>query len=257
MKEPGAVLLVACYELGHQPLTVAWPAAFLVVVVYCAVVFIVLFEPLDAERVARAKLVAISVPMHTALRLGVVVAERVRAINPSCHIVFYGLYATLNAEHLLSGVGDSVMSGEIESALVRLVQRLEAGAGGRTRDAPVAPTLEKRPFPVPSRVKLPILKRYAQLERDGGLELVGHVEGSRGCKHLCRHCPIPPVYGGRLFVVPRHVVLADIRPQVEAGGAPHTLRGPELLQRPGPAPGPPPPPPPQAPPAAVDFSPQG
>src|SRR5438093_871841 len=29
MKEPGAILLVACYELGHQPLAVAWPAAFL------------------------------------------------------------------------------------------------------------------------------------------------------------------------------------------------------------------------------------
>ena len=29
MKAPGAVLLVACYELGHQPLAVAWPAAFL------------------------------------------------------------------------------------------------------------------------------------------------------------------------------------------------------------------------------------
>ena len=29
MREPGAILLVACYELGHQPLAVAWPAAFL------------------------------------------------------------------------------------------------------------------------------------------------------------------------------------------------------------------------------------
>src|SRR2546421_424743 len=29
VKEPGAILLVACYELGHQPLAVAWPAAFL------------------------------------------------------------------------------------------------------------------------------------------------------------------------------------------------------------------------------------
>jgi radical SAM superfamily enzyme YgiQ (UPF0313 family) len=55
------------------------------------------------------------------------------------------------------------------------------------------------------------LKKYAHLERDGGLELVGYVEASRGCKHLCRHCPIPPVYGGRFFVVPVEVLLADIR----------------------------------------------
>ncbi|PYN16829.1 MAG: radical SAM protein, partial [Candidatus Rokuibacteriota bacterium] len=100
MKEPGAILLVACYELGHQPLTVAWPAAFLERAGYSPAVVDVSVDPLDAERVARAKLVAISVPMHTALRLGVVVAERVRAINPGCHIAFYGLYATLNADHL-------------------------------------------------------------------------------------------------------------------------------------------------------------
>ena len=29
MKDPGEILLVACYELGHQPLAVAWSAAFL------------------------------------------------------------------------------------------------------------------------------------------------------------------------------------------------------------------------------------
>ena len=233
MKAPGAILLVACYELGHQPLTVAWPAAFLERAGYSPDVVDVSVEPLDAERVARAKLVAISVPMHTALRLGVVVAERVRAINPSCHIVFYGLYATLNAEHLLSGVGDSVMSGEIESALVGLVHRLEAGGGARTNGAPLAPILEKLPFPVPSRAKLPILKRYAQLERDGRLELAGHVEASRGCKHLCRHCPIPPVYGGRFFVVPLEVLLADVRQQVAAGATHLTFGDPDFLNGPG------------------------
>ena len=29
MRERGDILLVACYELGHQPLAVAWPAAAL------------------------------------------------------------------------------------------------------------------------------------------------------------------------------------------------------------------------------------
>ena len=233
MKEPGAILLVACYELGHQPLTVAWPAAFLERAGYSPAVVDVSVEPLDAEQVARAKLVAISVPMHTALRLGVVVAERVRAINAGCHIVFYGLYATLNADHLLSGVGDSVMSGEIESGLVSLVQRLEAGGVARPQGGPVAATLEKLAFPVPSRAKLPVLKRYAQLERDGGFELAGHVEASRGCKHLCRHCPIPPVYGGRFFVVPLEVLLADIRQQVAAGATHITFGDPDFLNGPG------------------------
>jgi hypothetical protein len=77
------------------------------------------------------------------------------------------------------------------------------------------------------------LKRYAQLERDGGLELAGHVEASRGCKHLCRHCPIPPVYGGRFFVVPLEVVLADVRQQVAAGATHVTFGDPDFLNGPG------------------------
>src|SRR5215470_2627628 len=120
MKAPGEVLLVACYELGHQPLAVAWPAAFLERRDYAPAVMDVSVEPFDLERARRAKLVAISVPMHTALRLGVMVAERVRAVNPTAHVCFYGLYAHLNASHLLERHADSVLAGESESALVDL-----------------------------------------------------------------------------------------------------------------------------------------
>ena len=238
MKEPGAILLVACYELGHQPLAVAWPAAFLEREGYAPAVMDVSVEPFDAERVRRAKLVAISVPMHTALRLGVAVAERVRTVNAACHIAFYGLYATLNADHLLAGVADSVMSGEIESTLVDLAQRLASSQHRQGDPKPRAPglplpVLQKLSFPVPSRTKLPSLKKYARLERDGGLEVVGYVDASRGCKHMCRHCPIPPVYGGRFFVVPTEVLLTDIRQQVDAGATHVTFGDPDFLNGPG------------------------
>ncbi|PYN34390.1 MAG: radical SAM protein [Candidatus Rokuibacteriota bacterium] len=232
MREPGAVLLVACYELGHQPLAVAWPAAFLERAGYAPAVMDVSVEPFDSERVRRAKLVAISVPMHTALRLGVTVARRVRDANPTCHIAFYGLYATLNARHLLSGPADSVMSGEIEAALVDLVRTLE-GESRPTTPAQPSPVLAKLEFPAPSRAALPSLKKYAHLERNDRLELVGYVEASRGCKHLCRHCPIPPVYGGRFFVVPVEVLLADIRQQVDAGATHITFGDPDFLNGPG------------------------
>ncbi|HBH04082.1 MAG TPA: radical SAM protein, partial [Candidatus Rokubacteria bacterium] len=49
----------------------------------------------------------------------------------------------------------------------------------------------------------------------------------------CRHCPIPPVYGGRFFVVPREVVLADVRQQVEAGATHVTFGDPDFLNGPG------------------------
>src|SRR5262247_3926898 len=93
VKEPGAILLVACYELGHQPLAVAWPAAFLERLGYRPSVLDLAVEPFDPERVRRARFVAVSVPMHTALRLGVALVDRIRAVSPRCHLCFFGLYA--------------------------------------------------------------------------------------------------------------------------------------------------------------------
>jgi radical SAM superfamily enzyme YgiQ (UPF0313 family) len=175
--------------------------------------------------------------MHTALRVGVALLGRLRAVNPACHVVAYGLYAQLNAEYLLAHGVDSVIGGEVETPLVALIETLEAGAaeptpGVRTASRASAPHLGRLAFPVPSRSALPSLKQYARLERDGRHELVGYVEASRGCKHLCRHCPIPPVYGGRFFVVPRDVVLADVRQQVEAGATHVTIGDPDFLNGP-------------------------
>ncbi|HMH51997.1 MAG TPA: CUAEP/CCAEP-tail radical SAM protein [Candidatus Acidoferrum sp.] len=230
MKEPGAILLVACYELGHQPLAVAWPAAFLEQHGYAPEVMDVSVAPFEPGQAARARLVAISVPMHTALRLGVGIAERVREVNPDCHVCFYGLYAELNADWLLATCADSVLAGELESELVELAARLERGE--RVRGVRSA-RLAKLAFPLPRRNALPALDKYARLERDGRLELTGYVEGSRGCKHECRHCPIPPVYGGRFFVVPRDVVLADVRQLVAAGARHITFGDPDFLNGPG------------------------
>ncbi len=230
LSPPGAVLLVACYELGHQPLTLAWPAALLEQRGYAPALMDLSVEPFDAEKVRRASVIAVSVPMHTALRLGVRVAERVREINPDCHLAFYGLYAALNADHLRSHGVDSVLAGEVEEALADLVAAVETGGAIA---AAATPRLEKLSFLRPSRHHLPSLKKYARLERDGRQELAGYVEASRGCRHLCTHCPIPPVYGGRFFVVPREVVLADVGQLVEAGASHITFGDPDFLNGPG------------------------
>jgi hypothetical protein len=63
--------------------------------------------------------------------------------------------------------------------------------------------------------------------------VVGYTEASRGCKHLCRHCPIVPVYGGRFRIVQPEVVLADIRQQVEAGAQHITFGDPDFFNGPG------------------------
>jgi radical SAM superfamily enzyme YgiQ (UPF0313 family) len=59
---------------------------------------------------------------------------------------------------------------------------------------------------------------------DGSTRVVGSTDATRGCKHLCRHCPIVPVYKGRFHAIPVDAVLADISQQV-AGGAQHISFG--------------------------------
>jgi radical SAM superfamily enzyme YgiQ (UPF0313 family) len=102
LRQPGAILLVSCYELGHQPNGIALPMGFLEQAGYAPAGLDIAVEKVDLERFKHARFVGISVPMHTALRLGVRVAELIRETNPSCHICFYGLYASLNAKYLLS-----------------------------------------------------------------------------------------------------------------------------------------------------------
>jgi radical SAM superfamily enzyme YgiQ (UPF0313 family) len=238
VRAPGDILLVACYELGHQPLTLASPLAVLRRAGYAPTAVDTAVQELPDAAIAAARFVAIAVPMHTALRLGVRVAERVRALNPAAHICFYGLYATLNADYLLRSHADSLIGGEYEEALLALVQSLERGAspsvpGVSTREARAAPVLARLPFVSPARDSLPPPRHYAHLVRGDRAVLAGYVEASRGCLHICRHCPITPVYGGRFFVVPRAVVLADIRAQVRSGVEHITFGDPDFLNGPG------------------------
>ncbi len=241
LRSPGSILLVSCYELGHQPLGIALPLGFLEAAGYEPDALDLAVEPFRPEQAERARFVGISVPMHTALRLGVRVIERIRAVNPDCHICCYGHYAALNSDFLLEQGADSCIGGEYEAPLRALVESLEAGSPGNStdelaavirRERPAQPYLERLSFAVPSRRGLPALDRYARLEHRGERRTAGYVEASRGCRHLCTHCPIPPVYGGRFFVVPREIVLEDIRRQVHAGATHITFGDPDFLNGP-------------------------
>src|SRR5512135_417291 len=231
MRDQGEVLLVSCYELCHQTLGTAWPADFLVRAGFRPAQLDLAVQPLDDEAVRRARFVGISVPMHTALRLGVKAAERARTINPGAFICFYGLYATLNARYLLAGRADAVLGGELEQELVSLVERVASGP--RPDRAVAAPVLARLDFPVPRRAGPPGGSGYARLDRDGRLVPAGYVEATRGCLHHCLHCPIPPVYGGRFFAVPVPVVMADIGQLVEGGAGHITFGDPDFLNGPG------------------------
>jgi radical SAM superfamily enzyme YgiQ (UPF0313 family) len=239
------IVLISTYELGRQPFGVVSPAAWLRKRGHGVACFDLTRQALDHGAIRGAGLIAIYLPMHTATRLAAQLIPSLREQNPGAHLCCYGLYPPMNAEYLRTlGVG-TILGGEFEGGLVRLAGRLNGGRAGDSCSAvgivpgftpggaspgpykdvgegtgqtePVI-SLERLSFEVPDRSGMPGLEKYAHLVIPGdGYRVVGSTETSRGCKHLCRHCPIVPVYKGVFRIVSRDVVLADIRQQVAAG----------------------------------------
>jgi radical SAM superfamily enzyme YgiQ (UPF0313 family) len=230
------VVLISPYELGRQPFGLAQPAAWLREEgseVSCLDLSI---QRLDPMVLGQADLVAIHVPMHTATRIAVEALPRIREMAGTAELCVYGLYAPMNEPMFRSlGVG-TVLGGEVEQGLVSLLWRIRRGDVKRQIEPLIS--LAKLPFKVPDRSGLPALGRYASLVLpDGRRKIAGFAEASRGCKYLCRHCPVVPVYEGRFRVVPIDVVLADIGQQVAVGaehisfGDPDFLNGPTHARR--------------------------
>ena len=234
-------LLLSTYELGRQPFGLASPAAWLRSAGFDVAVADLSRTRLDRDEVAKASLVGVFLPMHTATRLALPVLDRVREINPAAHICAYGLYAPANADLLRARGVDTILGGEFEADLVAVARSIAGGATGTIGDCPsrdargtvpseVRGTVPSTPVPrltliAPDRRGLPALDKYAALVwPDGTQRVTGYTEASRGCKHLCRHCPVVPVYGGRFRVVDPGVVLEDVRAQV-ASGAQHITFG--------------------------------
>jgi hypothetical protein len=161
---------------------------------------------------------------------------------PSAKIAVFGWYAPVN-EHFLRELGvDAVFGGESEidmlgyAATISAQDETEHSMHPASKESLV--NLGRIDFAVPDRQGLPALDKYAQLVMpDESRRIMGFTETTRGCKHLCRHCPVVPVYQGRFFVVPADIVLQDIRQQVALGaqhisfGDPDFLNGPRHAKR--------------------------
>ncbi len=168
MRSSGDILLISCYELGHQPFHLASLQTMLRQAGYFPVPVDTAVETLTDETVKKARFVGVSVPMHTALRLGQQLAKRVRSLNPSAHICFYGLYASLNADYLLQDCADSTIGGEYEIPLLNLIANLESDKatsipGVSIREQISNPWIQHTAFVVPERNQLPPPDRYARL----------------------------------------------------------------------------------------------
>jgi radical SAM superfamily enzyme YgiQ (UPF0313 family) len=232
------VLLVSTYDLGRQPFGLASPAAWLRnagVEVDCADTS---REKLSDQRIASAGLVAFYLPMHTATRLASPLIDRVRSVNPAARLAAYGLYAPINAAWLRARGVEHVLGPEGERELTTLTSGASLDGPPTREPQGFAPQVNRRLHMIPDRDHLLPLVNYAQLQMpDGATRIVGSTDATRGCKHLCRHCPVVPVYKGRFHAIPADAVLADIRQQVAAGaqhvsfGDPDFLNGPTHAHR--------------------------
>jgi hypothetical protein len=227
------VLLVSTYDLGRQPFGLASPAAWLRdggVEVDCVDTS---REQLNDARIAAAGLVAFYLPMHTATRLASPLIDRVQRVNPEARLAAYGLYAPINQAWLRDKGIAHVLGPEGERELLHLAKGSDPGD-----EATQPPESSGHRGLTPYRAGLVPLARYAQLQMpDGSTRIVGSTDATRGCKHLCRHCPIVPVYRGRFHAIPVEAVLEDVRQQIAAGaqhvsfGDPDFLNGPTHARR--------------------------
>lgn len=223
------IVLISTYELGRQPFGLASPAAWLRVRGAEVLCLDLSREPFREEAIRGAALIAFYVPMHTATRLAVEFLKTIRELNPDAHICFYGLYAPMNESWLRALGAQTILGGEFEQGLTDLAKRISEGRAADAQSETVV-SLARQKFAIPDRTGLVALDEYARLALpDGEKRTVGYTEASRGCKHLCRHCPIVPVYKGIFRVVDRDIVLSDIRQQVAAGAEHITFGDPDFF----------------------------
>lgn len=256
-------LLISTYEMGRQPFGLASPAAWLRTAGWDVACADASKEKIDEAAIAAADLIGFHLPMHTATRLAGPAIRRSRAVNPRARLCAFGLYAPLNAEWLRSLGVDAIFGGEFEEELTRWAALKGCATDTPTTDAGCAtdtpttdegcatdtPTTGAMPAPVaqafrpavvprihflvPDRSTLPPLTKYATLQLpDGTRRTTGYTEASRGCRHLCRHCPVVPVYDGQFRIVPPDVVLADVSAQVGAGAGHITFGDPDFFNGP-------------------------
>src|SRR2546423_2397049 len=240
-----SALLISTYEMGRQPFGVASAAAWLRAGGWDVRAIDAAKEQLTPDRLGGADVIGFHLPMHTATRLAGPVIAAARRANPHARIAAFGLYAPLNAEWLRSLGVDAIFGGEFEEGLASWARAAlkgcatgsqedeAAAAGAQPFSAAPRGRAPRIHFLVPDRSPLPPLSKYATLQMpDGTRRTVGYTEASRGCKHLCRHCPVVPIYEGQFRVVQPDVVLADIAAQVAAGASHITFGDPDFFNGP-------------------------
>lgn len=226
-----ATLLVSTYESGFQSLGTAVAAAHLLENGNVVKALDLSLDPTpDVNDLLKFDSIGFHLPMFHSVPAAVRVAGRIRSQPQRPKVFFFGLYADLFRRELLEHFGDYVLGTDWEEHIV-------SAANGRPHDDNVV-QLGKRGFVrphkyrAPARHVLPNLGHYAKLIDLDGEQLTSSVEATRGCAHHCTHCPIPPVYGGKVISIDEKIVLQDIDTLVEMGARHVSFVDPDFLNIP-------------------------
>ena len=237
-------VLISTYEMGRQPFGLASAAAWLRREGWDVTPVDVAKEPLEDDTLASADLIAFHLPMHTATRLAG--AGHRSGSPPESVRAPLRVRVVCAAQRGLAAVARRGRGARRRSSR-RTWRRSRAGDGGRQERkragrgasflrGPDGLRSNRRPLAAftSSSPIAPGCRRSRGTRRcrcPTAAPLVGYTEASRGCRHLCRHCPVVPIYEGQFRVVQPDVVLADVAAQVAAGRRAHHVRRSRFLQR--------------------------
>jgi radical SAM superfamily enzyme YgiQ (UPF0313 family) len=234
------ICLVSTYESGFQSLGTAVAAAHLSEIgINPRLLDLSVSSALSMQEFEEYDWVGFHLPMFHSLPTAFQIAASIRAAGIRTRCFFFGLYASLFKAEILAKYGDFVFDTDWEDDIVLLAtdpDRLltsagDAGAQGKAALPAYAYRRQDRHLP-PKRSFLPHVSTFAKLIDRGAAYVTGNVEATRGCIHKCTHCPIPPVYDGKLTIIPADVVLQDIDNLVAMGARNISFIDPDFLNAP-------------------------
>lgn len=231
MYQTFTVLLISPYDLGRQPFALAHTSAWLKDAGFNVQCLDLSIQKLDPKIIQSADLIGLHLGMHTATRIALKALPKINQLTNKVALFAFGLYAPLNQDVLKQHNVSNFFAGESEPDILALAYQI-ANKTNPLETKTVVRT-SKINFQLPDRKSLPDISKYATLI-DGSKQqkVLGFVETTRGCKYVCRHCPVTPIYEGKFRVIPADIVTQDIAQQVAMGAEHISFGDPDFFNGP-------------------------
>lgn len=231
MPKKPSILLISPYDLGRQSFALTQAAAWLKDNNFNVEQLDLSVQKMSGARLEKADLIGLYLGMHTSTRIALKALPKIKHHAPNATLFSFGLYAPLNQDILAQYGVRYFFGGESEPDILQLAKQV-AGLTNESMRRSIVRT-EKIDFKLPARDGLPPLSKYTKLIQNGQEEkTLGFIETSRGCKYICRHCPVTPIYKGRFRIVPFDIVMQDIEQQVVMGAEHISFGDPDFFNGP-------------------------